>query len=72
MDLTPGTHLLESTPCTLSDVTVVFVSVAGAATFTARHTQRELHAVHKTIIKCMLQQMNSLQGRDGYLCRYGT
>lgn len=71
MDLTPGSHLLDSAPSTLSEVTVVFVSVSGAASFTAKSTQKEIQTVHKGIIKSMLQQMNSLSGRDGYLCRCG-
>lgn len=51
-------------------VTVVFATVESGASFEARHTHQECHALHKAIMKVMQQQLNHLPGRDGYISRY--
>jgi hypothetical protein len=50
-------------------VTFVFAEVAGVHKLSHKHHKSQLHAVNKTIQRCMLQQMAALPGRDGYLCR---
>jgi hypothetical protein len=53
----------------LPEVTIVFASVADADVITARCSRTEVQEVCKTIRQCMLQQLELLPGRDGYLCR---
>lgn len=53
----------------LLDVTVVFVTLDNGASFEARHSSKECHAVHKATIKVMQQQLRVLQNKDGYISR---
>lgn len=69
MDLTPSGQVFGHTQAPLPDVTMVFLSVAGASAFTSKRPRRETHLVNKAIVKCLLQQMRALASGDGYLCR---
>jgi hypothetical protein len=68
MDLSPTTSNSKDLQ-QLPEVTIVFASVADADVFTARFSRLEVQEVCKTIRQCMLQQLEMLPGRDGYLCR---
>uniref|UniRef100_A0A383WDG8 Guanylate cyclase domain-containing protein n=1 Tax=Tetradesmus obliquus TaxID=3088 RepID=A0A383WDG8_TETOB len=73
----PGAHQMDLSPTSsssrelqqLPEVTIVFASVADADVFTARFSRPEVQEVCKTIRQVMLQQLEAISGRDGYLCR---
>lgn len=47
MDLTPSAQLQGQAAAPLPDVTMVFISVEGAAGFLSRHNRNEIHILHK-------------------------
>jgi hypothetical protein len=69
MDLSPTSSCSSKDLQQLPEVTIVFASVADADVLTARCSRSEVQEVCKTIRQCMLQQLEVLPGRDGYLCR---
>jgi hypothetical protein len=69
MDLSPSTSVYQTSHAPLPDVTIVFASVAGAASFSFKRNRSDTRFVDKIIRRCMLQQLAVLPGGDGYLCR---
>jgi hypothetical protein len=68
MDLTPSAQSGHS-QAPLPDVTLVFATVAESLSFTSKQSRATVRAVNAVIVKVMLQQMEAVPGRDGYLCR---
>jgi hypothetical protein len=50
-------------------VTLVFATVAESLSVTSKQSRATVRAVNAVIVKVMLQQMEAVPGRDGYLCR---
>lgn len=72
MDLTlsPRSFIGSVPPLpSLPDVTVVFISVASASSFVSKHSQQEVRALHRLLLRCMRQQLALAPGGDGYMCR---
>jgi hypothetical protein len=72
MDLTPSTQQQSNQQSTLPDVTIVFCSVQDSLSFTSKQSRATVRDVNASIVKVMLQQMQHVPGKDGYLCRCGV
>lgn len=68
-DLAPSSQQDLACGPPLPPITFVFAEVGGVHKLSHKHHKSQLHAVNRTIQRCMLQQMAALPGRDGYLCR---
>jgi hypothetical protein len=69
VDLTPSAKQSTNHQAALPDVTIVFATVAESLSFTSKQSRAAVRAVNAAIVKVMLQQMEAVPGRDGYLCR---
>jgi len=66
MDLTPSSQLQGQAAAPLPDVTMVFISVEGAAVFLSRHNRNEIHVLHKVGQLCLSR--HAVDGAFNYIC----
>lgn len=69
MQLMPSTGSYTGSQSPLSDVTIVFASVANASNYAVKRSRSDTKYLNNAIRRCMLQQIMAVPGNDGYLCR---
>lgn len=69
MHLLPSQVSYTDSHSPLPEVTIVFASVVGAASYAQKRSRTDMKLLNKAIRRCMLQQLAAVPGGDGYLCR---